>query len=74
MRVRDRKSEAELNLDLVLPKFGITLLRLILMFYLYLAHLRLIVVLRDVPQPWPEWHLAPKAQAQRVHELALWMA
>jgi hypothetical protein len=57
-----------LNQDLVLPKFAITLLRLKRMFSRYPAHQQLIVVLRDVPLPWPVWHLAPKAQAQRVRE------
>jgi hypothetical protein len=57
-----------LNRDLVLPQCVITQLQLKQMFFRYLAHLQLKVVIRDVPQPWPAWHLAPKAQAQRVRE------
>jgi hypothetical protein len=44
------------------------------MFFRYLVHLQLKEVIHDVLLPWPAWHLAPKAQAQRVRELALWMA
>jgi hypothetical protein len=68
MRVRDHKSEAELNRDLALPKFAITLLRLKRMFFRYPAHPQLKEVIRYVTPPLPEWHLAPKAQAQRVRE------
>jgi hypothetical protein len=57
-----------LNLDLVLPKFEITQIRLIQMFCLCPGHLQLRAVIRDVLPPLPVWHLTPKAQAQRVRE------
>jgi hypothetical protein len=57
-----------LNRDLVLPQCAKVLLQLKQMFFRYLAHLQLKEVIRDVLQPWPAWHLAPKAQAQRVRE------
>jgi hypothetical protein len=74
MRVRGHKSEAELNQGLVLPKFEIRQLRLIPKFYLCPARRQLKEAIRDALPPLPVWHLAPKAQAQRVRELALWMA
>jgi hypothetical protein len=63
-----------LNQGLVLPKFEIRQLRLKRMFFRYLDHLQLKEAIRDALPPLPVWHLAPKAQAQRVRELALWMA
>jgi hypothetical protein len=57
-----------LNRDLVPQQFDIKQIRLILKFYLCPAHLQLKEVIRDVLPPSPAWHLAPKAQAQRVRE------
>jgi hypothetical protein len=68
MRVRGHKSEAELNQGLVLLQFVKALLRLVPKFFQYLVHLQLKEAIRDVPLPLPVWHLAPKAQAQRVRE------